>query len=101
MSEKGSFLKRVVSGGSWGCCCCDPQAVGVRQIDVGGSTVGIKDLDEVFQRFLGDGKKPKDLDGDELVEELGKINYIAEARKEAYKDAFLREYRRFYESKKG
>lgn len=97
-----SLIKKLFScdGDSSGCCCCGSRVVDVRKIDVGGSIVRINDLDETLQRYFEIGKTPEDLNGDELLEELGKTNYITEAKKDAYREAFLREYRSYYQDKK-
>lgn len=81
--------------------CCGINIVSVKQIDVGGAEVGIKGLDETFEGYYKAGRKPEDLNGNELIEALGKVNYITEDSKEAYREAFLREYRKYYEGKKG
>jgi len=91
--EKISPGKRLFGGGS----CCGPTIVGVRQIDVNGFEVGIKGLDEIFDSFYSAGNKPEDLTGDELIETLGKMNYIPAGSKDSYKEAFLKEYRKYYE----
>jgi len=43
---------------------------------------------------------PDDLNGDELLGELGPVDYLAEGRRDAYKEALLREYRTYYEDHK-
>lgn len=88
-----------LSNQSGGCCCCTA-IIGAKQIDVGGSIVGIYGLEEIFQIYHHEGRTPDDLSGDELLEELGKSNYLAEDRKEAYKAAFLKEYERYFDVKK-
>ena len=57
-------------------------------------------MDETFQEYFKKGKTPEDSTGDELVEDLKKLNFIAEGAENMYKEAFLREYQRFYESRK-
>ncbi|HOV52487.1 MAG TPA: hypothetical protein PKV83_06050, partial [Methanothrix sp.] len=65
-----------------------------------GRSVGIMGLDETLQEFFKKGKKPEDSTGSELVEELKKLNFIAEGAEEMYKKAFLTEYQRYYEARK-
>ncbi len=84
-------------GDTFGCSC---KGTGrIKQIDVDGMKVGIIGLDEVFSEYYRLGKKPDDLSGDELVQDLRKRNYIAKGSEEAYKKAFLTEYRKYYEKK--
>jgi hypothetical protein len=80
-------------------CCCGTRIVGLRQINVGGRSVGIMGLDEALQEFFKKGKKPEDSTGSELVEELKKLNFIAEGAEEMYKIAFLAEYQRYFEAR--
>jgi len=80
-------------------CCCGTRIVGLRQINVGGRSTGIMGLDETFKEYYQKGKRPDDSVGDELVEDLRKLNFIAEGAEEMYKEAFLREYKRYYEAR--
>ena len=80
-------------------CCCGTRIVGLRQINVGGRSVGIMGLDEALHEFFKKGKKPEDSTGDELVEELKKANFIADGAEEMYKIAFLAEYQRYFEAR--
>lgn len=81
-------------------CCCGTKIVGLRQVKVGSNSVGITGMDEVFERFYKEGKAPEDSTGNELVEALGKYNFIPEESKGIYKSAFLREYQSFYDARK-
>ncbi|MGC9444284.1 MAG: hypothetical protein ACP5E9_05065 [Candidatus Methanospirareceae archaeon] len=96
--EKTFFGRRLFGGRSG--CCCGPAIVSVRQIAVDGVEVGIKGLDETFEEYYYAGKKPEDLTGDELIEALGRLNYIPAGSAGAYKEAFLREYRKYYTGRK-
>jgi hypothetical protein len=80
-------------------CCCGTRIVGLRKINVGGRSTGIMGLDETFKECFKKGKKPDDPVGDELVEDLKKLNFIAEGAEEMYKKAFLAEYKRYYEAR--
>lgn len=97
--EKTFFGRRLFGGGS--SCCCGLAIVSVRKIDVGGVEVEIKGLNETFEEYYYAGKKPEDLTGDELIEGLGELNHIAAGSAGAYKEAFLREYRKYYEGWRG
>jgi len=98
-----SFLKRLFSieRGCGGCGSCGISSAGLKEVDVGGSTIMVKGLDDLFQRFYERGRRPDDLNGDELLGELGPVDYLAEDKRNAYKEALLREYRTYYEGKKG
>lgn len=80
-------------------CCCGTRIVGLRQINIGGRSTGIMGLDETFKEYFTNGKKPDDAVGNELVEDLKKLNFISEGAEEMYKEAFLREYQRYYEAR--
>jgi hypothetical protein len=96
MGLKDKIMGTKSSGG----CCCGTRIVGLRQVNVGGRSTGIMGLDETFQEYFKKGKMPEDSTGYELVEDLKKLNFIAEGAEKMYKEAFLREYQRFYESRK-
>ncbi len=81
-------------------CCCGTRIVSLRQVNVGGRSIGITGLDETFQEYFKKGRTPEDSTGNELVEDLKKLNFIAEGAEEMYKKAFLMEYQRYYEARK-
>jgi len=91
---------KILGKKSSGCGCCGTRIVGLRQVNVGGRSTGIMGLDETFQEYFKNGKKPEDSTGDGLVEDLKKLNFIAEGAEEMYKKAFLIEYQRYYEARK-
>lgn len=96
-----AMLKDNIFGkDSSSCGCCGTRIVGLRQINVGGRSTGIMGMDETFQEYFKKGKKPEDSTGNELVEDLKKLNFIAEGAEEMYKKAFLTEYQRYYEARK-
>ncbi len=94
------FKNKIFGSNKSGCGCCGSRIVGLRQVNVGGRNVGIAGMDETFQEYFKKGKTPDDATGDELVNDLKKINFIAEGADGMYKDAFLREYKRYYEAQK-
>lgn len=89
-----------IFGKKEGGCCCGTRIVRLRQVDVGERSIGITGLDETFQEYFTKGKMPEDYTGNELVEDLKKLNFIAEGAEEMYKKAFLIEYQRYYEARK-
>ena len=97
--ELKSFLKRLFSGGSGGCCCCGP-GVGSRDVSIEGSIVDIRGLDEAFRKYRDEGKTPDDLTGYELLDALERTNRIDDSKREAYRAAFLKEFRRYCEGEK-
>ncbi len=58
--------------------------------------MGIAGMEETFQEYFKKGKKPEDSTGDELLEDLKKLNFIADGAEGMYKKAFLEEYKRYY-----
>ena len=46
-------------------------------------------MDETFQEYFKKGKTPEDSTGDELVEDLKKLNFIAEGAEEMYKEGLF------------
>jgi len=96
-----AMLKDKIFGNkSSSCGCCGTRIVGLRQVNVGGRSPGIMGLDETFQEYIKKGKKPDDSTGDELVNDLKKLNFIAEGAEGMYKETFLREYQRYYDAQK-
>ncbi|MCX8206680.1 MAG: hypothetical protein N3G75_02470 [Methanothrix sp.] len=90
------MLDKVFGRMSGGCC---GRVVSLQQINIGGRLIGIMGMNEVFQEYFKNGKTPDDATGDELVKDLRKINHIVEGAEQLYKEAFLREYRRYYEAR--
>jgi hypothetical protein len=78
-------------------CGCELKDSNITQIDVDGNIVGIVGLRDILKWFYIKGYKPEDLTGDELLEEIRKLNYIPKGCEEIYKDAILREYKKYYE----
>lgn len=94
------FKYKIFGSDKSSCGCCGTRIVGLREVNVGGRSVGIMGMDETFQDYFKKGKKPEDSTGDELVNDLKKLNFIAEGAEGMYKEAFLREYKRYYEAQK-
>jgi hypothetical protein len=53
---------------SFSCAC----KTGVKLIDVGGVKVGIIGMDEIFSEYYKAGKKPEDLDENEVLKDFRK-----------------------------
>jgi small redox-active disulfide protein 2 len=68
----------------------------VTQIKVGNSSVGIMGLKTVMEEMTTEyGERPDREVLEELLNRLGKRNYIPEKAKENYGKAFLREFKKF------
>jgi NAD-dependent dihydropyrimidine dehydrogenase PreA subunit len=67
-----------------------------RMIVVGSSMIGIIGIDEVLSLLLDEGREPSEELKRELLDRIGERNYIPKGSEEAYGDAFLREYEKFY-----
>lgn len=67
-----------------------------RQIMVDGSPVGLRGLDEAFAELHAGGRTPQDENLDaELLNRLGKDNYIPHTARELFGAALVREYAAF------
>ncbi len=76
-----------------GSCCAKPIT---RVIKVGNSEAGILGLEEMFKNARTSGKtSDEELKSELLALAKDYDNYIATSMEQAYKDAFLREYRNF------
>ncbi len=76
-----------------GSCCAKPVAI---MITVGKSQAGIIGLHEMFRRVRSEGHTDEAVLASELValaRDFG--NYIALSSEQSYKEALLREYRKF------
>ncbi len=77
-------------------CGCGAGMKKIRQIEVGGEKTGIAGILEIYKEYYDKGKDPEEIDGEELLEVLGGINHIPEDREDEYKEALMREYKRYY-----
>ena len=68
----------------------------ITQIKVGNSPIGIIGLKTVLEDMAGEyGDRPDTEIMEELLNRLGKRNFIPEKAREEYKQAFLREFKKF------
>ncbi len=77
-------------------CCCGPSIASIRKIKVEDKDMEIAGLDEEFENYYSKGKTPENLDGEEIIRNLEKINVIPEAEVEKLKAAILKEYRIYW-----
>ncbi|MBU0494811.1 MAG: hypothetical protein KKA73_27475 [Chloroflexi bacterium] len=76
-----------------GCCGGD---VRVKQIQVGGATVGLLGLEEVLQQLYVMRCPPGPATADELLALIAARNYVPRAAESEYKAALLREYTAYW-----
>lgn len=60
----------------------------------------IAGLDEEFEKYSTAGKAPEDVNGEELIQNITKINVIPEENLENFKVAILKEYSKYWQDKK-
>jgi hypothetical protein len=101
-AQMGKFGKNLIGKliGSDKSCCCGPSIVSVRTITVDDKEMEIAGLDKEFEKYISEGKTPENLDGDEVIRNLEKINVITEIEVEKFKAAILKEYRKYWLEKK-
>ncbi|RLC79117.1 MAG: hypothetical protein DRI61_08580 [Chloroflexi bacterium] len=73
----------------------------VKMILVGDFTVGLIGLDEVFEELYREGNAPSERLKEQLLAKVRAYNYIPPKAESEYAQALLREYKRFYQTKKG
>lgn len=96
MSKIGKSLLGKLVGNDKSCCCCGSSIVSIKKIRVEGKDMDIAGLDEEFKKHLDAGKAPEDLDAEELVQSLLKINVISDKELEDFKTAVLKEYATYW-----
>ena len=73
-----------------------------RQMIVDGSPIGLQGLDETLAALREEGRTPQDEGlGSEIVERLGRDNYIPYSAREAFAAAFTREYAAYLAREEG
>ena len=100
MSKIGKSLLGKLIGNDKSCCCCGPSIVSVKKIRVEGKDMDIAGLDEEFKKYLDAGKTPENVDAEELMQSLLKINVIPEKELENFKAAVLKEYVTYWQENK-
>jgi len=100
MGKLGKNLLGKLVGSGKSCCCCGPSIVSVRKVRIGGKDMELAGLGEEFETYFAAGKAPEDVDGEELMQNLLKINAIPEAEMEKFKVAVLKEYETYWKEKK-
>lgn len=84
-----------------GAGCCGPSIPGLRMFTFpDGSKAGVTGLDQILEDLFREGKEPDSETASEIVKRLASKNYIAPTTRKQYEDVLLKEYQKFYESKK-
>jgi hypothetical protein len=100
MGKLGKNLLGKLLGNDKSCCCCGPSIVSVKKIKVDNKNMEIAGLDEEFEKQNAAGMTPENIDREELVRELAKINEIPEEELEKFKIAVLKEYETYWQEKR-
>lgn len=100
MGKLGINLLGKLVGGGKSCCCCGPTIVSVKTIKVDNKDVEIAGLDEEFEKYHAAGKTSENIDSEELIRNLVKINEVPEEELEKFKVAVLKEYEIYWQGKK-
>ncbi|MCQ8894028.1 MAG: hypothetical protein NQU46_05295 [Methanolinea sp.] len=73
--------------------CCAAEALRrIRQVDVGGITVGLAMLDDIIDEVQGLHLASKDAIVNELVKRIKVYNYVPPSAEDKYREAMYREY---------
>ncbi|MCC4769149.1 hypothetical protein FXV91_02685 [Methanosarcina sp. DH2] len=100
MGKLGKNLLGKLVGSDKSCCCCGPSIVSVKKIMVDGKDMDIAGMDEELEKYRAAGKAPEDINSEELMRNLAKINEISEEEMEKFKVAVLKEYKIYWQEKK-
>lgn len=79
--------------------CCSKPSDDVVQIGIGGDTIGLIALNQIFEQLRVMGRPPDRSVEDELLLMVGARNYIPRSCEDEYREALLREYRKYWEKK--
>ncbi|NJD78803.1 MAG: hypothetical protein FIB08_17205 [Candidatus Methanoperedens sp.] len=79
--------------------CCSPSGPRITKVRIGSVEVGLVALGDIFEKLHGSGRKPEDLDGHELVQEVSIYNYIPSAAWDEYARTLKEEYKKYCSSK--
>ena len=100
MGKLGKNLLGKLVGSDKSCCCCGPSIVSVKKIKVDNKDMEIAGLDEEFEKYSSAGKTPENIDIEELMRNLTKINEIPEEGLDKLKVAVLEEYETYWQGKR-
>lgn len=94
-----NFLGKLV-GSNKSCCCCGPSIVSVKKIKFDNKDMEIAGLDEEFKKYFSAGKAPENIDIEELIRNLLKLNEIPGEELDKFKSAVLKEYETYWQGKR-
>ena len=100
MGKLGKNLLGKLIGNDKSCCCCSPSIVSVKKIKVDNKDMEIAGLDEEFEKYHAAGKTPYNIDSEELIRNLTKINEIPEGELDKFKVSVLKEYEIYWQEKR-
>lgn len=100
MSKFGKKLLGKLIGNNKSCCCNSPSIVSVRKINIDGKELQITGLEEEFEKISAEGKTPENINSEELIQNLSKINVIPEESLDKFKASILKEYEIYWQEKK-
>ena len=75
--------------------------MGLKMVSIGGFTVGLVGLDEVFEELYREGRAPSEDVKGLLLSRVKARNYVPPKAEVQYAEALLKEYRKFYQAKEG
>jgi hypothetical protein len=90
--------QKPIARGQSSCCGGDWR---VKQIMIGGVTVGIIGLTEVLEQVYRLGRPPGPEAAEELLAMIKTRNYVYRGGEEEYKEALLREYTAYWAARAG
>ena len=100
MGKFGKTLLGKLTGTDKSCCCCGPSIVSIRTISVDDKDMNVAGLDEEFKKSFEAGKTPENIDAEELMQNILKINVVPENELENFKAAVLKEYTIYWNGNK-
>ena len=74
--------------------------VGCHQVKVGKCSMEVKGLDELFHDYFEKGMTAEEIDGIEMIRNVRRQNFIPEDIEDLYEEALIKEYERYFESRK-
>lgn len=79
--------------------CCTPCCSRITKVQIGLVEVGLVALGDIFEKLHVSGRKPEEIDGRELLQEVSMHNYIPPSAWDEYASTLIEEYRKYCSSK--
>ena len=80
--------------------CYYEWTVGCHQVKVGKCSMEVKGLDELFHDYFEKGITAEEIEGSEMIRDVKRQNFIPEDIEDLYEEALIKEYKRYFESRK-